>query len=161
MCIRDRVWMYCSRTVDEKINRIHHRALKLVYLDHTSSFEELLSKDGTVNIHQRNIQLVAVEMFKVLKEIGPKLVRNLFVVDRSNPNQPFRKPNIKKKIGKDSCCYFGPKVWNELIPNELKTIEELEEFKDKVRKWIPTKEICRCNLCLDYIAGVGYTETFE
>ena len=43
----------------------------------------------------------------------------------------------------------------------LEGIEELEEFKDKVRKWIPTKEICRCNLCLDYIAGVGYTETFE
>ena len=155
------LWMYCSRVVDEKINRIHHRALRLVYLDNSSSFEELLSKDGTVNMHQRNIQLVAIEMFKVLKEIGPKLVRDLFVVDRSNLNQPFRKPNVKKKIGKNSCCYFGPKLWNELLPKELKTIEELEEFKDKVRKWIPTKEICRCNLCLDYIAGVGYTETFD
>ena len=155
------VWMYCSREMDKKINRIHKRALRLIYLDHTSSFEELLSKDGTVNIHQRNIQLVAIEMFKVLKEIGPELVRNLFVVDRSNQNQPFRKPNIKNKImGKDSACYFGPKVWNEMLPNELKSIEELEEFIDKVRKWIPTKEICRCNLCLEYIAGVGYTETF-
>ena len=64
-------------------------------------------------------------------------------------------------MGKDSCCYFGPKLWNELLTKELKTIEELDEFKDKVRKWIPTKEICGCNLCLDYIAGVGYTETFE
>ena len=67
------VWMYCSRAVDEKINRIHHRALKLVYLDYTSSFEELLSKDGIVNIHQRNIQLIAIEMFKVLKELDPNL----------------------------------------------------------------------------------------
>ena len=39
------VWMFCSRTMNDKINRIHERALCLVYQDYDSTFEELLCKD--------------------------------------------------------------------------------------------------------------------
>ena len=101
-------------------------------------------------------------MFKVFREIGPEIVRNLFVVNRSRPNRAFHKPNVKNEsTGKDSICYFGPRVWNEMLPNELKSIEELKEFKEKVKKWIPTKDVCRCKLCMMYIAGVGYVHTSE
>ena len=154
------VWMYCSKEVDDEINRIHKRVLRIVYSDYRSSFEELLRKDNSVNIHQRNIQLVAIEMFKVLRELEPEIVGDLFIVDRSNPNRPFRGPIIKnQKMGKESICYYGPKVWNEMLPKELKSIEELKEFTDKVRNWIPTQRTCGCNLCLQYIAGVGYVHT--
>ena len=72
------IWMYCSKTANDKINRIHERALRIVYLDYTSTFEELLLKDKSVNIHQRNIQLVAIEMFKVLKKLGPEIIRSFY-----------------------------------------------------------------------------------
>jgi hypothetical protein len=154
--------MYCSKEANDKINRIHTRALRIVYLDYTSTFEELLLKDRSVNMHQRNIQLVAIEMFKVLKQIGPEIVRILFIVDNSRKNRPFRKPNIRtENWGRDSIRYFGPKVWNEMLPNEFKSIETLKEFASKVKKWVPTKEICRCNLCTLYIAGVGRVQTFQ
>ena len=39
------IWMFHSRTMNNKINRIHERALRLVYSDHVSSFNELLKKD--------------------------------------------------------------------------------------------------------------------
>ena len=54
------VWMFCSRQMNRKINYIHERALRLVYDDYTSSFNELLIKDNTVSIHHRNIQNVAI-----------------------------------------------------------------------------------------------------
>ena len=38
------MWMFHSRTMNNKINRIHERALRLVYSDHVSSFDELLKK---------------------------------------------------------------------------------------------------------------------
>ena len=38
------IWMFHSRITNRKINRIHERALKLVYSDHVSSFDELLKK---------------------------------------------------------------------------------------------------------------------
>ena len=89
------IWMYCSKTANDKINRIHERALRIVYLDYTSTFEELLLKDKSVNIHQRNIRLVAIEMFKVLKKLGPEIIRSLFIIDNPNSDKPFRRPHIR------------------------------------------------------------------
>ena len=36
------IWMFHSRKMNNKINRIHERALSLVYSDQASSFDELL-----------------------------------------------------------------------------------------------------------------------
>ena len=56
------IWMFHSRKLNHKINHIHERALRLVYNDYTSTFENLLLIDGSVSIHHRNIQKVATEM---------------------------------------------------------------------------------------------------
>ena len=58
------VWMFHNRTINNKINRLHERALRLVYKDDKLSFQELLDKDGAVKIHERNLQRLAVEMYK-------------------------------------------------------------------------------------------------
>ena len=43
------VWMFnLSRTLNQRINRIHERGLRIVYEDYTASFDDLLKKDGTV-----------------------------------------------------------------------------------------------------------------
>ena len=51
--------MFHSRKLNRKINHLHERALRLVYDDYTSYFDDLLQKDGSVSIHHRNIQNVA------------------------------------------------------------------------------------------------------
>ena len=48
------IWMFHSRTSNNKINFIHERTLKITYNDRKSSFEELLRKGNTVSIHHRN-----------------------------------------------------------------------------------------------------------
>ena len=45
--------MLHSRTSNNNINRIHKRALRTVYSDSKSSFNELLDKDGSFTIHQK------------------------------------------------------------------------------------------------------------
>ena len=60
------VWMFCcSRKLNNRINHIHERGLRMVYEDYTSSFQDLLKKSGSVSIHHRNIQLVVTEMLKI------------------------------------------------------------------------------------------------
>ena len=49
------IWMLHSRTLNNKINRIHERTLWTVYSHYNSSFNELLDKDGSFTIRQRNI----------------------------------------------------------------------------------------------------------
>ena len=73
------VWMFHNRTMNNKINRLHERALRIVYKDETDenlSFQDLLDKDGAVRIHDRNLQRLAVEMYKVKNNISPYLCKN-------------------------------------------------------------------------------------
>ena len=47
------IWMFHSRRLNNKINSIHERALRITYQDHISTFQELLNKDNSVSIHQK------------------------------------------------------------------------------------------------------------
>ena len=61
-------WMSHSRALNNRINRLHKRALSLVYNDFSSTFSELLEKDKSVTIHHRNLQALAYEILKVKKQ---------------------------------------------------------------------------------------------
>ena len=56
--------MFHSREINNKINNLHERALRITYKDTESSFEELLVKDNSVSMHHRNIQRLATELYK-------------------------------------------------------------------------------------------------
>ena len=68
---------YWRRKLNERINHIHERALRIVYKDFNSSFEELLIEDNSLNIHRRNLQKLVTEIFKVKNSLSPELM-NVF-----------------------------------------------------------------------------------
>ena len=72
------VWMFHNRQINARINNLHYRALCMVYQDEISSFDELLQKDWSVRIHHRNLQFMAIEMYKVAKGIGPAFMQEIF-----------------------------------------------------------------------------------
>ena len=43
------------------------------------SFEELLDKDSSVTMHQRNLRKLAIEMYKVKHNLSPPPVQELYV----------------------------------------------------------------------------------
>ena len=53
--------MFYSRTTNNKINKLHERALRLVYDDYVSAFEELLEKDNSFTAHHYNIQTLCIK----------------------------------------------------------------------------------------------------
>ena len=70
--------MFHSKTINNKINRIYERALRLVYFDYNSNFDELLKKDGSFSIHDRNIQTLAIEVYKFFHGLSPSIMKNIF-----------------------------------------------------------------------------------
>ena len=44
------VWMFHSRKLNTRINRLHERASRVVYKDFDSSFEELLRRDSSTTL---------------------------------------------------------------------------------------------------------------
>ena len=72
------IWMCHNRSIDKKINLLHERCLRIIYIDKQSSFTELLNKDSSVYIHIRNIQRLVIEMFKFYNGLSPPLKNNIF-----------------------------------------------------------------------------------
>ena len=152
------IWMFHSRKLNHKINHIHERALRLVYNDYTSTFENLLLIDGSVSIHHRNIQKVATEMYKAKNNLSPEITQNNFQqneVSHLRSDITFLRPTVNTVYnGEGSLRSFGPIVWNNLLPEEYKSAENVENFKNKIKLWIP--ENCPCRLCKDYVTGIGF-----
>ena len=118
----------------------------MVYQDYTSSFDDLLIKDGSVCIHHRNIQLVAIEMFKVKYNLSPEIQKYIFEFN-TNPRveKTFVIPNAKNEyMGKLSLRWFGPVVWEIMLPESYKKITVLGKFKNDIKKWVPDN--CQCRL---------------
>ena len=73
------IWMFHDRNVNNKINKIHERALRIAFKDTSSNFEELLIKAASVTIHQRNLQLLTTEIYKTKHDLNPKFMGEIFV----------------------------------------------------------------------------------
>ena len=57
------VWVFHgNRTLNDTMNKIQERALRLVYNDHHSTYDQLLEKDCSYSIHHRNLQRLAIEI---------------------------------------------------------------------------------------------------
>ena len=68
------VWMFHNRLLNNKINQLHERYLRIIYNDKHSNFEELLVKDNSVSIHHNNIHTLAIEMYKVANTMSPEII---------------------------------------------------------------------------------------
>ena len=78
-----------DRAANSRINKIHERALRIVYRDTKPSFDELLAKDNSVSIHQRNTQLHMIEIHKTKNSLNPSFMEDIFV-ERPNITYDLR-----------------------------------------------------------------------
>ena len=152
------VWMFYSRTLNNRINRLHERGLRIVYKDHNMSFEELLRKDNSFSIHHRNLQKLATEMYKTYNDLSPSLMKSIFPIRELQYNlrnsNPFQQENVHTVLnGTETLSFRGPKIWS-IVPEIIKNSKSLSEFKRKIRKWEPVG--CTCRLCKTYIHHLGF-----
>ena len=70
--------MFHSRKLNNKINILQERALRLVYNDFNSSFQQLLDNDNSFTIHHENIQSLIIEMYKVVNDLSTDTFAELF-----------------------------------------------------------------------------------
>ena len=148
------VWMCHGRVLNNKINNIHERALRIVYQDKKSSFETLLKRDKSTSIHVKNFQHLPTELFKVKNDLSPEIMKEIFVflenkIYNLRSGNYLAQKNIRiTQYGIESVSNLGGKLWN-LLPRETKNCPSLTVFKIKIRKWTPGK--CPCQFCQTYV----------
>ena len=153
------VWMFHSRKMNNRINKIHERSLRVVFNDNASTFRELLQKDNSVTIHERNIQSLAIELYKVLNGFSPESMSIIFPTKNNIlycSKNKFKTRNVHSvKYGTETLAHLGPKIW-ALVPDDIKREESVIGFKTKIKNWSPAD--CPCKLCKIYVHGVGYID---
>ena len=136
------IWMCHSRENNKKINRLHERCLIITYNDKRSSFNALLEKDCSVSIHERNIKILAIEIFKVSKNPAQPQMHDVFKLkDQAQYNlrynSLFCRPLVKSVYkGIESLSFLGPKIW-DILPDTYKNLRYLNSFKVALKKWRP------------------------
>ena len=131
------IWMCHSRKINNQIEKLHERALRLVYNDKSSSFRELLKRDKSVTIHKRNIQVLLAGIFKVKSRVAPEIMTRIFKF-KDHSYDLTKKYCIERRIIK-SCKYDSETVFNlgtnlwYTYKKIFKKTEYLQDFKSKVK----------------------------
>ena len=151
------IWMFCSRSLNNLINRIHERALRLIHNDHVSSFENILEMTKEEKIHQNNLESLAKEIYKFLNGLSFSIMHDAFMIRNNKCNlrnfQCLYSTNRRiAKYGAETVTYRGSQMWN-LVPEKTKNASSLEIFKNEIRK--RKGEKCPCTICKTYIQHVG------
>ena len=108
-------WMFHSRNLNNKINKIHERALRIAYKDYVSSFDTLLERDKSVTIHKENLQILMTEIFKTRNNMNSSFMNEIFR-ERENMynlrnNNEFVLPRIRTvNFGSETIRYRGPQL---------------------------------------------------
>ena len=130
--------MFHSRTLNNQVNKIHERALKLVYKNETFlSFDDLLKRDRSVSIHQKNLQILATEIYKTKNDLEPKVMKDTFhfiqkPYNLRNDPELQRRRNRTVYFGTESISSLAPKIWG-LIPSDIRSANSLGIFKEKIK----------------------------
>ena len=71
-------WMFHGRKANSKINHIHERTLRIVYKNNVLSSEELIELDQSFKMHHRNIQSLAIGLFKIKNDLSVTMMNDIF-----------------------------------------------------------------------------------
>ena len=151
------VWMFHSRRINNRINRLHERALRSAHNDYDASFQDLLIKDKSVTIHQKNLQVFAILLYKIINNAAPEIVRKMFYSYYQphynlRQNFEFQTVNIRTvRYGTESLTHLANKILS-IIPTEAKNAHTLQSFKQQITLSQTTN--CPCGLCKTYVQQI-------
>ena len=123
------VWMFHSWKQNNRINNIHERALRIVYRDYESTFQQLLKQNKSVSIHQRNLQILATEIFKTKNGLNSVIMEDVFkfknfAYNFRNADTLNRSYVNSVKYGTETITSLGAKIW-KFLPHDYKELTSL------------------------------------
>ena len=140
--------MFCKKTIYFKMQKIHHKTVRIIYQS-DESYKNLLNLDNSVSLHQRHLRFLVTEIFKSVSKTNPKFIwssfssKNLSYNLRKGPSLSL--PSAKSTVyGTNSVHFKGTLIWNNL-PYFVKSSVSLFEFKRNL-KTLGNMD-CSCIIC--------------
>ena len=104
---------------------MHERALKITYKDKSSTFQEPLGKRNSVSIHHRNVQKLAIEIYKIMHGFSRPILNDIFA-PVSRPYKFCRNDRLQRRSvnsvrhGTEYTSFLESKIWY-LVPSDNKS----------------------------------------
>ena len=104
--------------------------------DYESTFQQLLKQYKSVSIHQRNLQILATDIFKTKNDLNPVIMENIFKFKNLPYNfrnaETLIRSNVNSvKYGTGAITSLGAKT----LTNDHKELTSLSTFKSKIKNW--------------------------
>ena len=75
--------MFQTKELNDRVNCLHEKALRLTFQNRNSSFDELLKLDKSVSIHYRNLQYLLTEIYKAKMGLSPPIMNDILTLDKN------------------------------------------------------------------------------
>ena len=132
------MWHFCGSVNTQKLERIQHRALKFVFNDHISSYEELLKRANICTLELSRKRAILLEVYKSVNHLSPRFLWDIFTAKEAKYNlrkqdQLSRNCCRTNRFGLNTFKDYGAKLWNT-IPDNIKS-KDLDGFKLWLETW--------------------------
>ena len=103
------LWMFRRKTIYSKIEKIHHKTLKVIY-ESNHTYNNLLLQSNTASTHQRHLRFLMTEIYKSISQLNPEFMWfNLSCFRHKDMPYNLRK-GLTLGLPKTHSFYFGTNV---------------------------------------------------
>ena len=145
------VWMFCGKKNSIKLEKLQERALRFVFNDSISSYQDLLKRGNFLSLSAYRLYFLAIEVYKSNNNTNPDYINKLF----HSRNIPYALRDCSKynqtkfntmKYGFKSFSYYGARLWNNM-PVHIKESENIHIFKRRMKDWCQTADCKLLEIC--------------
>ena len=143
------IWMFANKTAVNKILKIDHRTLQVIYSEYHQTYEELLQINEDIFIHQKHLCILALEVYKSIIQFDPELMWHCFNTNPINYNlwkgsSLLIPPANSVNFGTNSVTFRGSLLWSNR-PLRLKNSQTIHDYKFELKNL--GKIHCTCTAC--------------
>ncbi len=144
------VWHQCGKVNSQKLERLQCRALRFVFSDFNSTYEQLLKRANLPSLELNRLRAIALEVYKAYNDINPPYINSIFQDNKKSHNYNLRSQgsltntHSRSNAGLHSFKHTGINIWNNL-PSNLRETTDYSIFKKLIKSW--TGVSCKCSLC--------------
>ena len=84
-------WHFCSKSSQNKREKIQYRSLKILTNDYNSDYKDLLEITKTSTMEIKRLRTLALEAFKTVNNLNPDFMKGIFYL---SPYQTHKKYDI-------------------------------------------------------------------
>ena len=145
------LWIFCRKSLYSKIEKIHHKTLKVIY-ESNGTYDNLLLQTNTVSVYKRHLKFLMTEYIKA----HSNSTLNYVVLFHAERHALYFKKKSYSWLTKKSIIllwyecrtahFRGSLICNNL-PAVVKSSDSLFEFKNKIKNIWDIDY--RCLICRD------------